>query len=328
MSYLRLAAHTASAGIRTVVRRTFHGPALPSWSFSLELAVEVIRAALEVGITMDPKRARKMMQSGLPGASVKKQVTFREEPLNGVPAHCVEPVHGASDCVLLFFLGGGYVLHDSVKSHGDMIARLTLATGCRTWVAEYRLAPEHPFPAALDDALAAYSVLLDRAVDPSSIAVGGSSAGGGLSLAMLLRLREMGRPLPAAAVVISPWVDHALTAKTLETNSKTDLLSRAILEYFSEEYRAGEDPRNPLVSPVYADLKGLPPLLMHAGGAEILLDDARRLADASRAAGVAVTYEVYDEMPHEWQALAQFVPEGPRSIEAIGRFVREKTAGA
>jgi monoterpene epsilon-lactone hydrolase len=330
MGYLRLASHAVSSTVRAVVRRTTRGPRLPNWNPSLESAVAFTRSALEVAIRMDPKHTRRVVNMGLMGlggSAAHKQVTFRKEVLGGVPSYCVEPAAGSTGGVLLYLHGAGYVAGDPARSHREIVSRLTLASGCRTWAVDYRLAPEHPFPAAVEDAVDAYEALLRGGVDPCRIVVSGESAGGGLSLALLLRLRDAGRPLPAAAALISPWVDLTVTGTTFDTNADTCWAVREVPECWSAQYRAGEDPRNPLVSPLYADLRGLPSLLIHAGGAETLLDEITRFADAAKAARLSVAYEVYEGMPHVWHFFAPFVPEARQALEAVGSFVQAKVAG-
>lgn len=327
MGYLRLALHAVSSTVRAIVRRTARGPRLPPWSFSLELAVAFTRAALEAAIRMQPKHTRSVVNMGLMalgGSGAYKQVTFRKEVLGGVPSYCLEPMAGSTGGVLLYLHGAGYVAGDPARSHREIVSRLTLASGCQTWAVDYRLAPEHPFPAAIEDAMEAYEALLGRGVDASRIVVSGESAGGGLSLALLLRLRDTGRPLPAAAALISPWVDLTVTGRTFDTNADTCWAVREVAECWSAQYRAGEDPRNLLVSPLYADLQGLPPLLIHAGGAETLLEEITLLADGARTVGLSVEYEVYEGMPHVWHFFAPFVPEARMALQAVGSFVRTK----
>jgi len=180
--------------------------------------------------------------------------------------------------VLLFFHGGGYC-SGSIASHRDMVTRVGRAAGVRTLALGYRLAPEHPFPAALDDALAAYGFLLEQGIAPEKIAIGGDSAGGGLTLATITSLRDAGRPLPGCSWLVSPWVDLQMTGASLAEKADVDpLIQKPYLEELASAYLAGADPAGPLVSPLHADLGGLPPLLVQVGSAETLLDDALRIA--------------------------------------------------
>lgn len=229
--------------------------------------------------------------------------------------------------VLLYLHGGGYC-SGSIASHRGLAAAAGRAAGARTLSVGYRLAPEHPFPAALEDALAAYRFLLAGGVAPGRIAVAGDSAGGGLSLALALGLREAGEPLPACLWLISPWVDLAFTGRTLETKSAVDpILSRPYLEWLAEKYLADANPKGPLVSPLYADLAGLPPTLIQVGAAETLLDDAVRLACRAGAADVPVTLEIWPEMVHVWHMWAGMLAAGRRAIAAGGAFAAARLQG-
>jgi acetyl esterase/lipase len=189
---------------------------------------------------------------------------------------------------------------------------------------DYRLAPEHPFPAAVNDAITAYRWLLADGTDPAIIALAGDSAGGGLALAALVALRDAGDPMPAAAAVISPWTDLALTGDSLRTRAAVDVMIKpAGMRETAEAYLNGQDPRHPHASPLYADLRGLPPTLIHVGDAEVILDDSTRFAGNARAAGVDVTLEVWDEMPHVWHAFAGLLPEADQAIGRMGTWLRE-----
>ncbi|HET6522243.1 MAG TPA: alpha/beta hydrolase, partial [Geminicoccaceae bacterium] len=204
--------------------------------------------------------------------------------------------------------------------------RLSAACRMAVFAVDYRLAPEHPFPAAVEDAAAAWRGLLREAGrDPRRMAIIGDSAGGGLMFATLLSLRDAGDPLPAAAVALSPWTDLAGTGDSLAVNAAADPMfppSEGAIERTAAVYLNGADPRTPLASPLYGDLRGLPPTLIQVGSTEILLDDSRRMAERLRAAGVPVELEVWPSMPHVWHMKADVVPEGRRAIERIGAFVR------
>jgi acetyl esterase/lipase len=206
-----------------------------------------------------------------------------------------------------------------------LLALISSAAQARVLSAGYRLAPEHPFPAAVHDALTAYRWLLARGTAARQIAIAGNSSGGGLALAALVALRDAGEPMPAAAAVISPWTDMEAAGESRRTRAAAD---RMITPEGAEEaagwYLAGQDPRHPYASPVHADLHGLPPVLIHVGDAEILLDDSTRFAARARAAGVDVTLEVWDEMPHCWHTFAGFLPEADQAIECIGSWLQER----
>lgn len=228
--------------------------------------------------------------------------------------------------VVLYVHGGGYVM-GSAGSHRDMTGRLSKAAGARVLSLNYRLAPEHPFPAPVDDAVAAYRWLLAQGISPGNIAVAGDSAGGGLAIATLLALRDAGEPLPAAGIGISPWVDMEGTGESMTTRAAVDpVVQKEGLLGMAKLYLGDADPKSPLAAPLHADLGGLPPLLLQVGDAETLLDDSTRLAEKARAAGVDVTLKVWDEMPHVWHLFAPILPEGRQAIDEIGSFVQARTA--
>ncbi len=262
-------------------------------------------------------------------SAVPKRKDARAEPVNagGVPAEWIDTPGAAADRAILY-LHGGYYLLGSIRTHRAFMGHLAHATGARMLLIEYRLAPEHPFPAALEDALAAYRWLLAQGFAAERLVVAGDSAGGGLALATLLAARAAALPLPAAAVCLCPWTDLACTGESMITKAALPfIVEPEVARVSAQLYLAGADPRNPLASPLYADLHGLPPLLLQAGGDDTLLDDATRLADRARLAGVAVELQVWPEMVHEWQQLADIVPESKRAVADIGAFVRRHTGG-
>lgn len=229
--------------------------------------------------------------------------------------------------VILYLHGGAYTL-GSVSTHRHWIARLVKAAGVRGLAIDYRLAPEHPFPAALDDTLGFYQWLLEEGVEPGRILLAGDSAGGGLALAALLRLRDAGMPLPAGAVCLSPWTDLALTGASLDTKAAVDpILNRDMLRANAAHYIGDQPATGPLVSPLYADLTGLPPLLIQVGSDEVLLDDSTRLAERAQAVGVDVTLEIWEEMFHVFP-MFPFLPESRKALESILRFTADRFAPA
>jgi len=232
--------------------------------------------------------------------------------------------HNHDDGALLYLHGGGYSLC-SPFTHRALAANLGRASGLNALVPDYRLAPEDPFPAAIDDAVAAYRWLLDQNMQPERIVIAGDSAGGGLTLATMLTLRDAGDPLPSAAALISPWTDLAMTGESITTRQQDDpMLYRSGLEEHAEMYLGDRDRNHPLASPLYADLTGLPPLIIHVGTAEILVDDATRLADRAQAAGVEVSLHLYEDMMHVWHYFSGMLPESEKAIEQIGQFLKAK----
>jgi epsilon-lactone hydrolase len=242
--------------------------------------------------------------------------------IHGIPAEWIANVHVEAG-VILYLHGGAYAL-GSINVHREMVARLAEAAGIKALVINYRLAPEHPFPAALEDTIAAYDWLLAQGYDPPRIAIAGDSAGGGLAIAALVALRDAGEALPAAAVCISPWIDLTLSGASTHQNVSSDpILDPQSLAKYAGYYAGDLELTSPLISPLYANLEGLPPLLIQVGTHEILLDDATRLAENARQAGVDVTLETWDGMFHLFQIIP-FVPETQRSIVHIAGFVTNK----
>lgn len=243
---------------------------------------------------------------------------------NGLRGEWLEPVNAQAHRVILYAHGGGYVM-GSPATHRNLAARIAAASDARCLVLNYRLAPEHPFPAALEDMLAAYRRLLLEGLDPAGIAFAGDQAGGGLAVAAALALRDNRAPLPGCIVALSPWTDLALSGRSILRNAALDhTLSLELLVFCAQSYLQGALPTNPLVSPHYAKLHGLPSLLIQAGANEILRDDATRLADKALQAGVDVSTEIYAGQPHVFQ-MFDMLPEANASVARIGRFIKSRT---
>jgi len=249
-------------------------------------------------------------------------VTCEPVSAGSVDGEWISPANTPLDKAILYFHGGGFRL-GSVASHRDLIAQIAFASGCRVLAINYRLAPEHRFPAALDDALAAYGWMLDRGLKPDNIALAGDSAGGNLVLSAMLVLRERGLPLPAAAVLMSPWTDLAATGASYVSRAEADPIhQRPMILALAKNYLGEQgDPYDPLVSPLYADLGGLPPLLIQVGDRETVLDDSVMLTDMARAAGVDVSLEVWDGMIHVFQMFGAELPEARQAIASLAGFL-------
>ena len=312
---------------RVGVRRFRRGPLLPSWSFRLEFITELERAIILLLLPLHPQVTRTLADRALSRTPLHRRVSCERVATGDLRGEWIAPKAGAAEGVVLYLHGGGYVLC-SIETHRDLLTRLALESGAKVFALDYRLAPEHPYPAALEDATRAYCWLVEQAVDPARLAVVGDSAGGGLTAALLQRLREVGAPLPAAAALLCPWVDLANSGDSIEANAATDYVGREMLEAWSAWYRNGEDLRNPLVSPLQADLSRLPALLVQAGGAEALLDQIAAFAERARAAGVEVTYEVQPEMIHVVHLFAHWLPEGRRAIGDVAAFIRKRIGTA
>jgi acetyl esterase/lipase len=241
---------------------------------------------------------------------------------NGVPGEWIIPDGTRTERVILYLHGGSYSAGSS-HSHRALAANIAHAAKSRALTVDYRLAPEHPYPAALEDALAAYRWLIEKQIKPEQISVAGDSAGGGLTVALLLALRDLCIPMPASAVLLSPWTDLSASGESWQTNAKADyVINGEKLQVAARMYLGGTDPRSPLASPLYANLGGLPRLLIQVGSDEILLSDSTHLAEHARRAGVDVTLEIWEGMQHVWHFAANIVPEAREAIEKIGEFIQ------
>jgi acetyl esterase/lipase len=270
---------------------------------------------------VDLTEQRRLLRELVSAQPLPADVTVTAAELGGVPTaevtiDGVEPRH-----VVLYFHGGVYVLGDAFQAAG-LAAAVGRRTHAKVISVDYRLAPEHPYPAAVDDALAAYKALLEGGTAPSDIAFAGESAGGGLAVATLVNARDHGLPLPAAALVMSPYVDLTLAGTTLETKRKADpLLSREALQFRVPDYTAGQDAALGLISPIFADLSGLPPLIIQAGTHEVLLGDAIRLAQQAATADGEVTLDITPGVPHVFQAYFPILDEAAAALDRAGQFL-------
>jgi len=285
------------------------------------------RAALDAALRnapYDPDATLEQRRAGFAriiGRDLPAGTRTTPTTLAGRPAVDLAVPGASGPGVLLYLHGGGYVL-GSADTHTGLAAQLALRAGVRAVLPDYRLAPEHRFPAAVDDALAAYRALLDRGASPAGTVLAGDSAGAGLAVATLLAARGAGVPLPAAAVLLSPFADLTLTGDSIDTLDGVDpLFTRASLEEYVTAYLAGQDPAHELASPPLADLRGLPPLLIQVGAHEILLDDAVRLAARAGVADVDVTLEIVAGVPHVFQNRFGELDEADAALDRAGRFI-------
>src|ERR1700720_2801471 len=272
-------------------------------------------------VPRDPTASVERMRGATEKVSEHVARDVKCEPVSagGVPAEWIVPPNAADDRVILYLHGGGYVM-GSINTHRAMIARIARASQAKALAIDYRMAPEDPFPTAVDDATAAYRWLLAQGYKPGKIVISGDSAGGGLTLATLIALRDAGTAMPAAAVPISPWADLEGTGASVKTRAAADpMVDKAGLLRMAKMYAGDHDPKNPLISPIHADYKGLPPMLIHVGDAEILLDDSTRVAERAKQAGVKVELEAWPEMFHVWHVFRTILPEGQRAIDRLGQ---------
>jgi acetyl esterase/lipase len=257
---------------------------------------------------------------------VPEDVRCEATTIGSIPAEWIRPAGVATDAAILYLHGGGYVI-GSINSHRAMIASIARAGGVQALAIDYRLAPECPFPAAVEDATAAYRWLLERGLAPRRIVVAGDSAGGGLTVATLVALRDQKVALPAAGVCLSPWVDLEATGESVTARADRDpMLGKIDLLQYASEYLGDTHARTPLASPLYADLSGLPPLLVQVGEAETLYDDATRLVERAHKSGVDATLDAWPEMIHVWQAFGSMLPEAQQAVEQIGAYIRSRVS--
>jgi len=284
------------------------------------------QSAFPVG--SDVNEQRRLLRELLSAQPLPADVTVTPAALGGVPTaeitvDGIEPRH-----VVLYFHGGVYVMGDASLA-ADLASQVGRRTQAKVISVDYRLAPEHPYPAAVDDALAAYEALLDDGITPPDIAFAGESAGGGLAIATLVNASDHGLPLPAASFVMSPYADLTLAGTTMETRRDDDpLLSRENLQARVTDYTSGHDAALGLISPVFADLSGLPPLIIQAGTHEVLLDDAVRLARQAATADVEVTLDITPRVPHVFQAYYTILDEAGAALDRAGQLLSAHLAGA
>ena len=290
----------------------------------LHLTLKRVISALDPHLTIQEQRTR-FDEIARRGIRIPKGVTAFSVQVDGVHAEWVEPSGENPQRTILYLHGGGYCIC-SIDTHRGLAARLAVASGMRVLIIAYRLAPEDPFPAALEDALIAYRWLLRQGISPRQIAIGGDSAGGGLTISTSVSLREAGEPLPAAIFLLSPWTDLTFSGDSIRTRKKVDpIFSRdEDTQKFAPSYLGVHDPTNPFISPLFADLTGLPPTLIQVGNDEILLDDSIRLEKNMKVAGVDACLEVWKDMWHVFQVFAPFAPESQLAIEKIGYFLRQQ----
>ncbi len=248
-------------------------------------------------------------------------VDVEQLTVDDLPAEWLVPHRATKDKVILYTIGGGYV-SGSCKDHRAIVAKIVAGSGVAMLLFEHRLAPEHPYPAALEDSLKAYRWLLAQGIEPSNIMIVGESAGGGLCLATLLALRDQGIPLPAAAVAISPWTDLKLTGESYRTKAKVCVSPAGMATVCTKYYAGDHDPTNPWMSPLYGDLHGLPPLLINIGEYDTLLDDSTRFAEKARAAGVDVALRIGEKMIHCYPLLAPLFPEATEAMDEICTYIK------
>jgi len=273
---------------------------------------------------LDIEKQRKELENNVFLFKKPRKMKVRSLEINGISAEWLYQKDQIEDRAILYLHGGSYNA-GSLNTHRSLAARIGKVSSSPVLSIDYRLAPENPFPAALEDAVSAYIWLIEyKNIKPSKIAIAGDSAGGGLTFATLLKLRDEEKTLPACAISLSPWTDLALTGDSIKTKADVDImLTENEGEQSAELYLKDIDRKHPLASPLYADLKGLPPLLIQTGTAEIILDDSTRFAEKAEKSDVKVTLDLWSDMPHVFQIFGNLMPESKKALEKIGDFIKE-----
>ncbi|MFL9908157.1 alpha/beta hydrolase [Paraburkholderia sp. RL17-337-BIB-A] len=302
--------------------------ALACWYLRRQFRPETLKP----GVNVEKARALTAKRAWSPrvpaGWRLREAYGLHDWPLHGEWIERADGVSvAANGPTVLYCHGGGYYFC-SPRTHRSLVYGLATRANTSIFSLDYRLAPEHRFPAALDDASAAYRQLVADGTPPESIVISGDSAGGGLALATLVALRDAGDPLPAGCLLFSPWTDLAAAGATIRSNDGLDpMFSGPAIARAAKVYLGDTSATHPFASPVYADLSGLPPLFIMAGSTEVLLDDSQRVADKARAAGVDCELEVWKKMPHVWPLFSPFIPEANRALDRAATFVRRVTSG-
>jgi len=310
----RLIVVALGAALSATFRRLTHGPLLPSWSFGFEVVVHVMREVTGFLASLPPDIASALSESSKPRPTHAARQVRAEVVGDPISGEWITPPNASDSGAILFLHGGGYAL-GSVDSHRDVISRLAA----------------HPYPAALDDALLSYRWMLDSGIPAGRTAICGDSAGGGLSAALIQRLRDEGLPPPAAAVLISPWIDLTCSCASHQRNAETDYLATEHTRRWASYYAGGADLRDPLISPHFADPAGFPPTMVMVGTAEILHDEGVEFARRAEESGVQTELHMGHEMPHDWPLLAALTPLGGQSIQEMASFLNRhipRDAGA
>ncbi|QRK11424.1 alpha/beta hydrolase [Archangium violaceum] len=331
MNALQLLPGLCKAVARTLVRRVRHGALRPGWTYAFETTVACMGSVPLMPDAASTRGLRGFLEKTASSGPSSDVVTHTRVDAGGVPASWVTPVKGSGEKVILFLHGGAYVV-GSAKQYQAFCGELARDSGMRVLVPDYRLAPEHPYPAALEDALAVWRWLRSTGVEPSRVVLAGDSAGGGLAVALLVALAEAGEPMPVGAVLLSPWVDLACESRSHEENAAYDYLNRPQLLTWARFYAGALELKDPRVSPLHASLRGLPPLYLQVGGVELFRDEVCQLAERARAAGVPVELDVCAELPHVPSSMRGMTPTAreahARSIAALVRMAKEGAAAS
>lgn len=323
---LRTAAALTRSAAAVYARRAAKGPKLPGWNFAFELCTHVLRTDLQAAFKMNVAEARRQLEAAVmesPGSSQVRTDDIQNQTFRGT---WFEPRVGFGDGRLLYLHGGGYAFYPKA-AYSNFIAQIALAAKLRTFALDYRLAPEHKFPAQLEDAFRAYRWLLDNANDPQKLVVAGDSAGGNLAIALLLRVRDSGLPLPSLAVAMSPATEFDRIRPSILENEEFDWIDVRMLARFAAWFCEPEQLSDPMVSPIYSDLRHLPPIYIQAGRREVLFDSIQAFAERARGQGANVTLDVWEDMNHCFQCFADYAPQSREALAKIGTIIGRHMAG-
>lgn len=309
---------------QTLRLRSMRGPARPTWPFSFEWIVRYLRSDWDETSTWSFERLRSDLDSRPYPQTIVRKVSVRDGELGGVPARWFVPPNAMDDRVVLFFHGGSFIYGSPRTTHADLVARIALASNVTVIGVDYRLAPEHPFPAQIEDALATFDAIVASGIEQRAIVVAGDSAGGNLAIELQLALRTRGRAQARAAVLISPWSDLEMQGRSFVENNPFDWGTREVLARHARAFAGGAALDDPRVSPLHASLDGIAPVLVMVGEAEIPRDDILALAKRLEDAHVDVTLHVAKDMPHNAPVFAAYHPHGQAALDAAARYVREQ----
>lgn len=329
MSHMRIVLTVITTAIRVFFRRLFRGAKHPEWSLVFEITAETSRTMFghapgQKGAPSGGNDPLRRLAAPIP-LSVARRCQLERRTLAGRPSevHTPRTFRAGQDATLLYFHGGGYVTC-SPRSHRALLSRLAIASRARVVAIDYSKAPEHPFPAAIDECVASYRELLAEGCDPGRMALGGDSAGGGLALAVLQRLRNESVAMPACTLLLSPWVDLESLGETIQHNGPYDYLQAGALGGAVDLYLAGHDRRDPLASAIHADFRGLPPLLVMTGSAELFCSENMLLVERARAAGIEVEHLLESGMIHVYPLFADIEPRARVAIYQAGQFIKQR----
>jgi acetyl esterase/lipase len=323
VSNLRFGARALGIAATLPLRRALRGRGRPSWSLRTELARDLIRAALDASLEYGIPWLRGLQGSGAARSAAQKQVEVSAVDAGGVSAEWLTPQGGTESRVLAYLHGGAYVI-GSPATHRDFAANLALACRARVLLVDYRLAPEHRFPAAHDDAFAAWRWLVDEGARGAACAVAGDSAGGALAVHVCVAARDAGVAAPRAALLLSPWTDPGARGGSMDTNEPYDVLNREFLRRGAEACLAGAELADPRMTPLHANLRGLPPLFVQGGGAEIFLDQMRAFAERAEKAGVATDLRLHPDQFHVFQTLVALLPEARTALDEMAAWLEPR----